>query len=150
MSYIPPSARWYVTELIEEITVEGDERNVVHKNLILVRADSPNQAYDRACELGKQSETAFDNPAGAKVSIRFRGIAHLNVVHDELKDGAELLFAELVDVPEAEILKLIVPRDKLPLFRPVGRSDSPDYSCKEIVEEANKLTKLFIRGKHLK
>ncbi len=142
MSYIPPSAKWYVAELIEEITVEGDERNVVHKNLILVRADSPEQAYDRACELGKQSETAFDNPEGAKVSIRFRGIAYLNVVHDELEHGAELLFAQVVGVPETEILKLVVPRDRLTVFRPVESLESPDYSCKEIVEEANKIAKL--------
>jgi hypothetical protein len=142
MSYIPPNARWYITELIEEIIVEGDKRNVVHKNLILVRATSPEQAYDRACELGKQNEMVFHNPAGAKISIRFRGIAYLDVVHDELEDGAELLFAELVGVPEVDILKLLVPRDRLTVFQPVERSAVPDYSCKEIVEEANEITRL--------
>jgi len=32
MAYIPTDAQWYVAEIVEQITVEGDSRNVVHKN----------------------------------------------------------------------------------------------------------------------
>jgi hypothetical protein len=139
MSYIPSGAKWYVAELVEETTVEGDVRNVVHKNLVLVSADSPNNAYERACELGRQSETAFDNPAGAKVAIRFRGIAYLNVVHDRLEHGAELLFSENIGMSEADVVKLVVPKDRLAVFRPTQSSDGPDYSSQEIVDEAIKI-----------
>ena len=36
MAYIPTDAKWYVAELIEQITIEGDSRSVVHKNLVLI------------------------------------------------------------------------------------------------------------------
>jgi hypothetical protein len=64
MAYIPKGAKWYLAELVEEITVEDEPRNVVHTNVILVRADSPQEAYDRSLGLGKQSETSYENLAG--------------------------------------------------------------------------------------
>src|SRR5437762_11462660 len=59
MAYIPENAKWYIATLIEEITVQGDARNVVHKNLVLVRADSPGEAYEKAQLLGKQAEASY-------------------------------------------------------------------------------------------
>jgi hypothetical protein len=41
MGFIPKDARWYVTDLILEFTIEGDDRNVVHINTHLIEADSP-------------------------------------------------------------------------------------------------------------
>jgi hypothetical protein len=52
MGYIPEDAKWYLAEIVEEITVEEDSRNVVHRNLHLIRADSPEEAYRKAIELG--------------------------------------------------------------------------------------------------
>jgi hypothetical protein len=49
MGFLAKVAKWYLADIVEEIRVEGDRRNVVHTNLILVRADSPNEAY---AELG--------------------------------------------------------------------------------------------------
>jgi hypothetical protein len=56
LGYIPKSAKWYLAEIVEQITVEGDPRSVVHTNLVLVRADSPEEAYQRAIELGAAGE----------------------------------------------------------------------------------------------
>ena len=42
--------------MFKEITVEGESRNVVHTNLLLVRADSPEEAYEKALELGAEGE----------------------------------------------------------------------------------------------
>ena len=55
MGYIPEDAKWYLADLVEEITVEGDPRNVVHTNMTLVRADSPEEAYQKAVQLGTAS-----------------------------------------------------------------------------------------------
>jgi hypothetical protein len=30
MGYIPANAKWYLAEIVEQIAVEGDPRNVVH------------------------------------------------------------------------------------------------------------------------
>lgn len=40
MAYIPENAKWYLAAVVEEITVEGDERKVVHKNYVLIRGNS--------------------------------------------------------------------------------------------------------------
>jgi hypothetical protein len=50
--YIPKSAKWYLAEIVQQITVEGDSRNVVHTNLVLVRADSPEDAYQKRWSWG--------------------------------------------------------------------------------------------------
>ena len=140
MSYIPKNARWYLAEMIEEIAVESDPRNIVHLNVVLVGADSAVAAFDRAQELGKQSEATYKNPAGKTVLIRFRGLRSLEVIHDELEHGAELAYSELIAVPEDEIAKLITPREQLGVFRPITPSQGPDYRSREVLEEAVKLT----------
>jgi len=38
MGFIPKDAKWYLAHIVEEIRVEGDHRNVVHTNQILVRS----------------------------------------------------------------------------------------------------------------
>jgi uncharacterized protein DUF4288 len=141
MGYIPGHAKWYTAELVEEITVEGDPRNVVHKNLMLIRADSPEDAYQKAVALGKESEVSYANPHGKLVRIRFRGLAELNVIYDELDHGAELLYEERTGVSKDEIESWIIPKEHLSVFRPRETSKSPDYSSGEIVDEAKALFK---------
>lgn len=38
MAYIPKDAKWYVAEVVMECRIEGEPRNVVHVNILLVRA----------------------------------------------------------------------------------------------------------------
>ena len=87
MAYIPESAKWYLAEIVEEIIVEGDARNVVHTNLVLVRADSPEEAYEKAVQLGTAVEMSYENLAGKRVTFRFRGLHDLNVIHAERRTG---------------------------------------------------------------
>ena len=82
MAYIPTNAKWYISELVEQISVDGDPRNVVHKNLVLIRADSPEEAYQKALLLGREREISYENPAGKQVRFRFRGLSELNVISD--------------------------------------------------------------------
>ncbi|WP_127081917.1 DUF4288 domain-containing protein [Dulcicalothrix desertica] len=42
--------------------VEENPRNVVHVNIVLVRADSPEEAFDKAEELGRENEHTYLNP----------------------------------------------------------------------------------------
>ena len=139
MSYIPKDARWYLAEIVMEIAVEGDPRNVVHMDTTLVRANSPNEAYDRAQELGTQGETRYPNSFGRMVTIRFRGLRSLEVIPDELEHGAELTYSERVGVPEEEIARLITAKERLGVFRPITPSHGPDYSSREVLEEARQL-----------
>lgn len=135
MAFIPEDAKWYLAWLVEEIIVEDDPRNIVHTNLMLVRADSPHEAYEKAIELGKESEMSYENPDGKSVVSVFRGIKDLNVIHDELEHGAELDYEEKVDIPNEEIERMLTPKEQLTVFRPDEISENPNYMAKDIAEE---------------
>src|ERR1700756_2879238 len=100
MGHVPSDVRWFAADLVVEIEVEGDDRNVVHKNLVLVEARSPEEAYQKALQLGHEHEIAYDNPSGKSVRIKFRGLSDLAVVGAELRHGTELRFLEYVAVSE--------------------------------------------------
>ena len=136
MGHIPKHAEWYLAELVEEITVLGAERNVVHRNLVLIRADSPDQAYNKAIYFGHKAETSYENPEGRLVQIRFRGVSKLDVMYEDLEDGAELTFEEQVGISFDEIEKCIPPKDQLHVFVPPkpGRKHDPDYRSKAVIE----------------
>lgn len=133
MGYIPPGAKWYLAEIVEEITVEGSS-NVVHTNTVLIRADSPEEAYERAVEVGTSGELSYENLDGKSVTIRFRGLYDLNVIHYELEHGAELTYFEEVNLDESAIEKLVTPKEELGVFRPITPSTGPDYRSRDVME----------------
>src|SRR5436190_21794788 len=113
MAFIPGDAKWYWAEIVEEITVEDDPRNVVHRNLHLIRADSPEEAYKKAIELGAAVEASWENVDGKRVTFRFRGLCDLNVIHDKLEHGAELSYREDISVDESTIQKWVASKEEL-------------------------------------
>jgi len=139
MAYIPIEAEWYLAELISEIRVEDDPANVLHRNSVLVKASSPEHAYEKAIELGNLSEISYENPDGKVVRISFRGMGDLNVIYDKLEHGAEIMYLENVGVSEEEINRLIRSKADLAVFRPVEQPPRPDYSSAEIVRQVEQI-----------
>ncbi len=141
MAYIPKDAKWYIAELVMECKIEGESQNVVHVNIILIRADSPEEAFEKAQQFGTESEDSYLNPKNQQVSWRYRGLRDLNVIHDELEDGAELMFEEKIDIPEDEVQEMLTSKYELNVFCPIEPRDSsqPNYCCQEIIEEALKI-----------
>ena len=119
--------------MFQEITVEGDPRNVVHTNLILVRADSPDEACEKAMELGTAGDQSWENIDGKRVTFRFRGLRDLNVIHDNLEHGAELSYSEDIGMDEASIQKWVTPKDELGVFQPTLPSARPDYRSRDVI-----------------
>lgn len=134
MSYIPENAKWYLAEIVEQITVEDDPRNVVHTNLVLVRADSPEEAYQKAIELGAAGDLSYENPDKKCVTIRFRGLHDLNVIHGELEHGAELICSEDQGFDEPAIQKWVSPKEELGVFLPITPSTGPNYLSREVLD----------------
>ncbi|MFZ1087156.1 MAG: DUF4288 domain-containing protein [Terracidiphilus sp.] len=124
---------WFLAELVMKITVAGDPQNVVHQNLVLIRADSAEEAYEKAIQLGKKEEISYDNPAGKAVHIHFEGVSDLIDIQEDLEDGAELDFRSTVAMPEEKIRSLVKPRERLRAFLPPKRSEGPDYTSGEIM-----------------
>lgn len=141
MSYVPADARWFIAALVLEIEVEGDRRNIVHRNYVLVEAPSAEEAYEKSLELGEDNNISYENPAGKAVRIKFRGIAELEVIGSELRHGTEILFKEDVGVPEERILQRVSSKERLSVFSPIQPSAGPDYSSGEIMAEAEKVVR---------
>jgi hypothetical protein len=139
MGHIPQGTVWYIAILVYEVKVQGDSRNVVHRNMVLIRADSPEDAYAKALSQGQEGEIAYKNPAGKLVRIGFRGISELSVVYDELDHGAELIYEEDVGVTEEEIEKCLRAKDELRIFRPSEPTAGPDYSSAEVIDDVGRL-----------
>ena len=125
-----------MADIVIEITVEGDPRNVVHTNLVLIRADSPEEAYQEAVELGTANEVSWENADGKRVTFRFRGLRDLNVIiSSKLEHGVELSYIENIGMDEAAIQKWVTPKEELGVFLPIDPSTGPDYRSSDIVEK---------------
>jgi hypothetical protein len=130
MAYIPKDAKWYIADLVMECQIEGEPRNVVHINIVLVRADSPEEAFQKAEELGKEGENSYLNPNNQQVIWLYRGLRDLQVIHDELEDGAELMYEEKIGISEDEVQAIVRAKSQLNVFKPYKPRDisKPDYS----------------------
>ncbi len=130
---------WYIADLIEEITVEGEADNVIHINSILIEADDDEAAYAAATAEGYNDE--YENPRGQLVQFRFLGLRDLIRIYDDLEHGAELMYEERVGVSQKDIASLVSARGDLAVFRNPEARNGPDYTSKEIVEEAERMVR---------
>jgi len=124
MSYLPHDAKWFIADLVVEMTISSgiENDNVIHINVVLVEAHSVEEAYAKALDLGRDYEMTYTNTDGNEVRVRFRGLRDLNVIHDELEHGAELLYESREALTEDEIAALVSPKQALAVFR--SRDDS--------------------------
>jgi hypothetical protein len=139
MAYIPKDAQWFIAQQVEEIRVQGHKRNLVHINYVLIQARTPAEAYRKSVELGKSGNQRYKNPDGKAVTIRFLGLRNLDVIHDSLEHGCEIMFSERRGMTRAGLRKLVRKKEELEAFLPVrDRPCQPDYSSKEIMDEVAK------------
>jgi hypothetical protein len=129
---------WYIGELVMEITVSGATSNVVHRNMVLIKAIDSQEAYEKAMQMGLKAETSYQNPEDQLVRITFRGISKLDAMYEEIEDGSELTFEEQIGLSANEIEQLITPKERLRAFvtpQP-GKKHDPDYRSKEVMHMA--------------
>jgi hypothetical protein len=136
MGFIPKGARWYLADIVLEHVIEGERRNLVHVNRHLVEAASPEEAYKKASKLGRENQLRYLNTDGMRVRLKFRGLRELNVIHDDLEDGAELSYEEVVAVPESTLKRWATPKKELGVFAPRRpRRGGPNYMPLTIMRE---------------
>jgi hypothetical protein len=102
-----------------------------------VNAKSPEEAYAKSLDLGADSQVSYENPGGRRVSNTFRGLADLNVIHDRLEHGAELMYEEDKGVAAEQISSWVRPKNCLSVFKggvPACSDELPDYSSAEVVQ----------------
>ena len=137
MAHVPKDAEWFLAKLVEEFRVQGAKRNAVHINYVLVQAKTPSEAYRKAIELGKRSNNKWKNPSGQTVTHRFLGLRELDVIHDPLEHGCEIMFIERLGMSRTGLHKLVRKKTELEAFLAIPiqrRRGRPDYSSKEITD----------------
>lgn len=129
MAYIPANSKWYLADLVMEHVIEDEPRNVIHINTILVRANSPERAYQNALRFGRKAEYEYQNTTDKTVRVVFRGLGDLSVIYEPLRSGSELIYAERIGLTEAEVAKLVSPKEELGVFEEIIKpfKDTPDY-----------------------
>lgn len=134
MTYTPKGLRWYLAELIQEVNLEPTLQSIVHVKTVLVRADTPEIAYKKALELGKESETSYENVHGQLITLIFQGLRDLKLIYDdELAHGAELIFEEMMEVTPEQMKQMISPKETLSVFLPANAMGSLTYMPKDVM-----------------
>ena len=111
--------KWYISHEIlcaEPDEQANDEPLTVWENLILIHADSPEEAYEKANQHGRDSEEEIrvDEKKGRQ---RFCGLKDLVLIYDDLEDGAELEWHEM-ELTRAQARELTKPKEQLHAFNP--------------------------------
>ena len=112
----PLADQWYVAVLIVKLGVSGflEKRPLFDRQFKLLRAASPQKAYQKALKLGKQECFFYLNPDGRRVTWRFVGIADLKKVDSgNVYDSGEIYSIVLRGNPEREVRR----KDELAVFR---------------------------------
>ena len=141
--YVLPESKWYIGEIIEEVTVEGEPRNIVSRNVTLIYAHSPEEAYRQALALVRETDTAQEDSARKLVHTRFWGLAELSVVHDDLKPGAALFYEEQIGVPGEKVHHWLLPRTTLNTYPSLEITSAPNLSAKQPTAQLNHARKPF-------
>ncbi|MCB1232998.1 MAG: DUF4288 domain-containing protein [Verrucomicrobiae bacterium] len=149
MAFVPDDAEWFLAQLVEEIRIQDSAKNIVHINYVLIRATTPEDAYNRAMALGEAENQSYTNPDGKEVTTRFCGLRELDVICFPLEHGCEIHFEEHLGRSEVEINQLLRNKAELEAFLPIrDRPGRPDYSSKEVVEEVlREMTAIELQNK---
>jgi hypothetical protein len=97
---IKNSKNWYFVEIIERCEPNGTDdkrplrRCIVYGNYHLIKADSVDEAYDKAEKIGREGNYNFKNANKMNMKWEFVGIGDLLPIYEDIEDGAELMFTD--------------------------------------------------------
>ena len=112
--------RWYWAWLIQKTVAKAKANNPsarceVWKNLIAIRASDPATAYAKAYRIG-QSEAGDCKGTlrynGGLAITTFLGIGDMGIIHDQLRDGGEILW-QLKRCTQSRATTLAIPKRQI-------------------------------------
>jgi hypothetical protein len=122
------NGNWYIAEIIEKCEpVERNEKQELRRvttwgNHHLIKADSPEKAFDKAEKIGKEAEYKFTNSDKIEMEWIFVGIGELLPIYEDIEDGAELMWNDYgfisnrrtmrMPYEKKELMELIRPKQK--------------------------------------
>ena len=87
MADSPEVARWYIAELVEELILDGNVLNVIHRKTRVIFADSEEDAYEKALSLSQEHEVTYLNQTHKGAQTRYWGLNELNLLQEERTDA---------------------------------------------------------------
>ena len=122
------NGNWFIVEIIEKCEpVKRDENQGLRRvttwgNHHLIKADSPEKAFDKAVKLGKEAEYKFTNTDKVEMEWIFVGIGELLPIYEDIEDGAEIMWNDYgfisnrrtmrMSYEKKELMKLIKPKQQ--------------------------------------
>ena len=112
---------WYIVEIIEKCEpVDRNEKQDLRRvttwgNHHLIKASSPEKAFDKAVKIGKESEYKFTNTDKVQMEWIFVGIADLIPIYEDIEDGAEIMWTDYGFISNRRIKRM--PRTKLEILK---------------------------------
>ena len=103
---------WYIAEIIEKYepvirNKKSDLRRVTtYGNHHLIKADSPEEAFDKAVKLGEKSNYKFINSDKLEMKSSFVGIGELLPIYEDIEDGAELMWTDYGFISNRRTMKM--------------------------------------------
>jgi hypothetical protein len=81
---------WYAARLILKCTVGNQISDFLYDEQVrLIKADTADEAYSKALQLGREEESDYQNNEKERVRWSFEGLFDLDRI-DKLEDGAEI------------------------------------------------------------
>jgi len=111
--------QWYLVEIIEKCepadrAKTNDLRRVTTwGNMHLVKAKSSEEAYDKGMKIGKESEVKYINSDKIEMEWTFVGIGDLLLIHEDIEDGAELMWTNYGDISNKRAERFAKSKDEL-------------------------------------
>ena len=110
---------WYIVEIIEKCEpvnrIESQElrRVTTWGNHHLIKANSPEEAYEKAIKIGKEGEYKFFNENKVEMEWIFVGIADLIPIYEDIEDGAEIMWTDYGSISDRKARKKAQTKDQL-------------------------------------
>ena len=114
------NGNWYIVELIEKCEpVERNENQDLRRvttwgNHYLIKAESPEEAFDKAVEIGKECEFKFTNTDNLEMEWIFVGIGDLLPIYENIiEDGVELMWNDYGFISNRRATRMALTKEEL-------------------------------------
>lgn len=116
MTYHRSEWAWYVAQLVVESRVEDVPESILLIESMLLRAESPDEAYAKATAICSSSEHGYRNKLGTPVLQRYVGVHNIEDLQvDEPEDGL-VLGVHVVSSSLQPTEKMVRDKNELSIF----------------------------------
>lgn len=104
---------WYLVEILEKCEpLKSDLKKELRRvstwgNYHLIKAKSPSHAFDKAMKIGEMNSFEFINTDKVEMKYEFLGIGDLLRIHENIEDGAEILWHDYGQISAKRALNMV-------------------------------------------